>query len=152
MANAGDGLDDYPPDSDDSHDEDKRPNRWTGPPSTWQQLNSAEINTLTALNEIRNQDLSIHLYKAFALRHRHDERNNTAGAAKPVPNQVTHPHTDSYTGGHANEERRRAGHRCRDGAAGAGGQMGASEVVDGLASARERGAAPGLHEEDGRCR
>lgn len=87
MANAGDGLDDYPPDSDDSHDEDKRPNRWTGPPSTWQQLNSAEINTLTALNEIRNQDLSIHLYKAFALRHRHDERNNTAGAAKPVPNQ-----------------------------------------------------------------
>lgn len=97
MANVGDGLDEYIPDSDNSHDEDEeRLNRWTGPPSTWQQLNSAEINTLTALNEIRNLDLSIHLYNAFALKHRHDERKKVAGATKPVPNQVTHPRRHLY--------------------------------------------------------
>ncbi|KAI3324521.1 hypothetical protein HD806DRAFT_48083 [Xylariaceae sp. AK1471] len=88
MASGGNESDDYLPDSDDSNDEDERPNRWTGPPSTWQQLNSAEIDTLTALNEIRNQDLSVHLYDAFALKHRHD-KGETQGArlAKPVPNK-----------------------------------------------------------------
>jgi hypothetical protein len=84
--------DDYIPDSDesdDSNDEDERPNRWTGPPSTWQQLNSAEIDTITALNEIRNRDLSVHLYNAFALRHRHD-KGKTQGVhgARPLPSQV----------------------------------------------------------------
>ncbi|KAI0975403.1 RNA polymerase I-specific transcription initiation factor-domain-containing protein [Xylaria arbuscula] len=66
--------DEYNPDSEDESnnnaEEEQRPNRWPGPPSTWQQLNSAEIDTLTALNEIRNRDLAVHLYNAFALRHR----------------------------------------------------------------------------------
>ncbi|KAI1317437.1 RNA polymerase I-specific transcription initiation factor-domain-containing protein [Xylariaceae sp. FL0255] len=70
--------DDYLPDSDDSHDEDERPNRWAGPPSTWQQLNSTEIDTLTALNDIRNRDLSVHLYNAFALKKRHDAQVPTS--------------------------------------------------------------------------
>lgn len=96
MANTRDGSDEYLPDSDDSRSEDERPNRWTGPPSTWQQLNSAEINTLTALNEIRSQDLSIHLYNAFALKHRHDKREGTADALKSVPNQVDSSLTDMY--------------------------------------------------------
>ncbi|KAI0467201.1 RNA polymerase I-specific transcription initiation factor-domain-containing protein [Xylaria cf. heliscus] len=92
MANVGNDSDEYLPDSDDSDAEDGRPNRWTGPPSTWQQLNSAEIDTLTALNEIHNQDLSIHLYNAFALKHRHRHQHGhntskTCYAARPVPNQ-----------------------------------------------------------------
>ncbi|KAH8165567.1 hypothetical protein CIB48_g2717 [Xylaria polymorpha] len=86
MAYAGNESDEYLPDSDDSDAEDDRPNRWTGPPSTWQQLNGAEIDTLTALNELHNQDLSIHLYNAFALKHRH-VRNNIRDSAKPAPNQ-----------------------------------------------------------------
>ncbi|KAI1129203.1 RNA polymerase I-specific transcription initiation factor-domain-containing protein [Nemania abortiva] len=88
MAYGGNESDEYLPDSDDSHDEDERPNRWTGPPSTWQQLNSAEIDTLTALNEIRNQDLSVHLYNAFALKHRHNKSaGKTQDGKKPAPNQ-----------------------------------------------------------------
>ncbi|KAI1119123.1 RNA polymerase I-specific transcription initiation factor-domain-containing protein [Nemania sp. NC0429] len=92
MADAGDGSDEYLPYSDDSYnedeDEDERRNRWMGPPSTWQQLNGTEISTLAALNEIRNQDLSIHLYNAFALKHRHDDKEEkTENATRPVPNQ-----------------------------------------------------------------
>ncbi|KAI0534712.1 RNA polymerase I-specific transcription initiation factor-domain-containing protein [Xylaria digitata] len=86
MAHTGNDSDEYLPDSDDSNDEDERPNRWTGPLSTWQQLNSAEIDTLSALNEIRNQDLSIHLYNAFALKNRHNRRE-TRDVVGPVSNQ-----------------------------------------------------------------
>ncbi|KAF2972373.1 hypothetical protein GQX73_g1140 [Xylaria multiplex] len=91
MALAGNDSDEYLPDSDDSNDEDERPNRWTGPLSTWQQLNSAEIDTLSALNEIRNQDLSIHLFNAFALKNRHNRRE-ARDVLEPVPNQVVHLH------------------------------------------------------------
>ncbi|KAI1751845.1 RNA polymerase I-specific transcription initiation factor-domain-containing protein [Xylaria castorea] len=86
MAYAGNESDEYLPDSDDSDAEDGQSNHWTGPPSTWQQLNSAEIETLTALNELHNQDLSIHLYNAFALKHRHGKIKKR-GTARPVPNQ-----------------------------------------------------------------
>ncbi|KAI1743347.1 RNA polymerase I-specific transcription initiation factor-domain-containing protein [Xylaria scruposa] len=85
MAYARSESDEYLPDSDDSDAEDGRSTRWTGPPSTWQQLNSAEIDTLTALNELHNQDLSIHLYNTFALKHRHGKFKRS-GTAKPVPN------------------------------------------------------------------
>ncbi|KAI0868971.1 RNA polymerase I-specific transcription initiation factor-domain-containing protein [Hypoxylon argillaceum] len=89
MVYAGNESDEYLPDSDDSHDEaDERPNRWTGPPSTWQQLNSAEIDTLTALNEIRNRDLSVHLYNAFALKRRHvKNKKKTRDVTKTAPLQ-----------------------------------------------------------------
>lgn len=89
MTYAGNDSDEYLPDSDDSNGSDERPNRWSGPPSTWQQLNSAEIDTLTALNEIRNQDLSVHLYNAFALKHRYDRRK-IRDTLNPVPDQVVH--------------------------------------------------------------
>ncbi|KAI0545516.1 RNA polymerase I-specific transcription initiation factor-domain-containing protein [Xylaria curta] len=85
MAYVGSESDEYLPDSDDSDAEDGRPNRWAGPPSTWQQLNSAEIDTLTALNELHNQDLSIHLYNTFALKHKHG-KTKKSGTAKPIPN------------------------------------------------------------------
>ncbi|KAI1422610.1 RNA polymerase I-specific transcription initiation factor-domain-containing protein [Xylaria sp. FL1777] len=88
MAYGRNDSDEYLPSSDDSNEEDERPNRWTGPPSTWQQLNSAEIDTLTALNAIRNQDLSVHLYNAFTLKHRHDRnRRKARDATKPEPDQ-----------------------------------------------------------------
>ncbi|KAI1635088.1 RNA polymerase I-specific transcription initiation factor-domain-containing protein [Biscogniauxia mediterranea] len=72
MAFTTDDSDEYLPFSGDSEYEE-RPNRWEGPSSTWQQLNNAEIDTFIALNEIRNQDLSIHLYNAFALKQRHNK-------------------------------------------------------------------------------
>ncbi len=71
-----------------SGSDDDRPNRWHGPSSTWQQMNSEEIDTLIALNKIRNRDLSIHLYNAFALKQRHKNlRNDTL----PVPDEVEFP-------------------------------------------------------------
>ncbi|KAI2638574.1 RNA polymerase I-specific transcription initiation factor-domain-containing protein [Xylaria nigripes] len=86
MASSGNETDEYLPDSDDSSDEYERPNRWAGPASTWQQLNGAEIDTLTALNEIRHRDLSVHLYNTFALKHRHN-KEATRNVVRPEPNQ-----------------------------------------------------------------
>ncbi|KAI8959805.1 RNA polymerase I-specific transcription initiation factor-domain-containing protein [Daldinia sp. FL1419] len=73
MASTVDESDEYLPsdDSDDFSDEDERPNRWHGPQSTWQHFNRSEIDTLTALKEIQDRDLSIHLYNAFALKQGH---------------------------------------------------------------------------------
>ena len=69
---------------DDDVDE-ARPNRWLGPPSTWEGMNREEIDTITAMNEIRNRDLSVHLYNAFALKVRHSRPLNNN---QPVPGQV----------------------------------------------------------------
>lgn len=71
-----------------AEDEYERPNRWHGPPSTWQQMNNEELDTLTALNEIRNRDLSVHLYNTFALKQRHKISLNDN---LPVPEQVRAP-------------------------------------------------------------
>lgn len=48
----------------------KRPNRWTGPPSTYLSLIEQERGLSISLDQIRNQDLSIHLYNAHALKRR----------------------------------------------------------------------------------
>ncbi|KAI1100513.1 RNA polymerase I-specific transcription initiation factor-domain-containing protein [Jackrogersella minutella] len=76
MASAADESDEDMVPSSGSHnsfddDDDERPNRWRGPESTWRQLNSEEIDTLTALKEIHDKDLSVHLYNTFALKQRH---------------------------------------------------------------------------------
>ncbi|KAI0837656.1 RNA polymerase I-specific transcription initiation factor-domain-containing protein [Hypoxylon sp. FL0890] len=73
MASTADESNEYisDDDSEDFIDEDERPNRWRGPKSTWQSLNSEEIATVAALKEIRDRDLSVHLYNAFALKQRH---------------------------------------------------------------------------------
>ncbi|RYP75426.1 hypothetical protein DL769_003820 [Monosporascus sp. CRB-8-3] len=81
MASSPNDSDEYEPLSDSG---DERPNRWHGPPSTWQQMNSEEIDTLAALNELRNRDLSIHLYNAFALKQRHRQ---PPGNGLPVAGQ-----------------------------------------------------------------
>jgi hypothetical protein len=45
-----------------------RENRWKGPPRTWQQLTEEERGLAASLDELRNRDLSLHLYNAFALK------------------------------------------------------------------------------------
>lgn len=45
-----------------------RPNRWRGPPQSWRTLTEEDRLTYNAVERLRNQDLSIHLYNAFALR------------------------------------------------------------------------------------
>lgn len=55
-------------DSDDLHE--NRPNRWKGPSQTWSGITEEERLTYNALVRLRNQDLSLHLYNAWALKHR----------------------------------------------------------------------------------
>ena len=58
-----------------------RPNRWTGPPSTWRSHTRKEREVANSLHAIRSQDLSIHLYNAFVIKSR--VRNaNGKGKAK----------------------------------------------------------------------
>ncbi|OIW23932.1 hypothetical protein CONLIGDRAFT_116059 [Coniochaeta ligniaria NRRL 30616] len=52
--------------SEDLHE--TRPNRWTGPASTWRKLTAEDRQTYAALEAVRNRDLSVHLYNAFALK------------------------------------------------------------------------------------
>lgn len=49
-----------------------RPNRWRGAPSTWRSWTEEDRLLHTALTQSRNQDLSIHLYNASALRRQAD--------------------------------------------------------------------------------
>jgi hypothetical protein len=51
-----------------NNEETERPNRWTGPPSTWQALTAQERGLEASLLELRNRDLSLHLYNSFALK------------------------------------------------------------------------------------
>lgn len=55
-------------DSDYLHE--NRPNRWKGPPQTWLSITEDERLTYNALERLRNQNLSLHLYNAWALRQR----------------------------------------------------------------------------------
>lgn len=49
---------------------DSRPNRWRGPPQSWRTLTEQDRLTYNALERLRHQDLSVHLYNAFALKKR----------------------------------------------------------------------------------
>ncbi|CZT00290.1 uncharacterized protein RAG0_08379 [Rhynchosporium agropyri] len=51
-----------------SVDETTRPNRWTGPPSSWLLLTEEERGLAASLDTLRNADLSIHLFNAHALK------------------------------------------------------------------------------------
>lgn len=53
--------------------EDTRPNRWKGAPSTWKKYTEEERGLAASLEQIRNADLSIHLYNAHALKLRAKE-------------------------------------------------------------------------------
>lgn len=54
--------------SDELHD--NRPNRWTGPKSSWRTLTEEERLQWQSLKQLRDQDLAVHLYDAFALKRR----------------------------------------------------------------------------------
>jgi hypothetical protein len=60
-------ADDDSPSSSDSAT-DARPNRWTGAASTWNTLTEQEQGLAASLDQLRNQNLSLHLYSAFGLR------------------------------------------------------------------------------------
>lgn len=45
-----------------------RPNRWTGPKSTWRHLTEHERLLWQSMARLRDQDLGVHLYNAFALK------------------------------------------------------------------------------------
>lgn len=86
-----DSDDELENDGDATYDElddiaDERPNRWYGPPSTWLEMNSEEIDTISAINGVRNRDLAIHLYNAYALKQRHSRPVNSN---MPIPGQVS---------------------------------------------------------------
>ncbi|KAF7537641.1 hypothetical protein G7054_g3555 [Neopestalotiopsis clavispora] len=74
--------DEYESSTGSSGSESDRPNRWDGPASTWQDMNREEINTLTALDELRSRDLSVHLYNTYALKQRHKKPNDNGPEAE----------------------------------------------------------------------
>ncbi|GKU03901.1 hypothetical protein FLAG1_06432 [Fusarium langsethiae] len=45
-----------------------RPNRWTGPKSTWRTLTEEDRLLWQSMKQIQDQDLAVHLYDAFALK------------------------------------------------------------------------------------
>lgn len=47
---------------------DSRPNRWFGPTEQWNKITEEERLTYNAVESLRNQDLSAHLFNAYALR------------------------------------------------------------------------------------
>jgi hypothetical protein len=52
--------------SEDLHEH--RPNRWTGPKSTWRTLTEEDRLLWQSMKQIQDQDLAVHLYNAFALK------------------------------------------------------------------------------------
>ncbi|KAG5971881.1 hypothetical protein E4U58_007155 [Claviceps cyperi] len=49
---------------------ENRPNRWTGPRSTWRALVREERMLWRSMQQVVDQDLAVHLYNAFALKRR----------------------------------------------------------------------------------
>ncbi|KAF4839489.1 hypothetical protein CGCSCA4_v011215 [Colletotrichum siamense] len=64
-----------------------RPNRWKGSKATWHVYTQEERLIYKSLEEIRNRDLSVHLYNAFALKN----RETRAGAAEPDAEDADRP-------------------------------------------------------------
>ncbi|KAI6712486.1 hypothetical protein JHW43_004969 [Diplocarpon mali] len=66
-----------------------RPNRWHGAPSTWASYTEAERGLAASLDTLRNEDLSVHLYNAHALkrRARDIERGKTVEEFPGVPSE-----------------------------------------------------------------
>ena len=57
-----------------------RPNRWTGPKSTWRTLTEEDRLIWQSMKQLQDQDLSVHLYNAFALK----QRSQNAGTAQDL--------------------------------------------------------------------
>lgn len=70
--------------SDEDEEDEERPNRWTGPSSTWLSLTEQERGLAASLEALRNRDLSTHLYNSFALRRRGRELVEGNRRGQPV--------------------------------------------------------------------
>lgn len=67
---SSDDASEYIASDEDEEIENERPNRWRGAPTTWTTFTAPERGLSNSLDQIRNADLSLHLYNAFALRQR----------------------------------------------------------------------------------
>lgn len=61
-----------------------RPNRWKGQASSWATITEQDRLTYSAFEELRNQDLAIHLYNASALK----RAAHTQYGSAPIPGEV----------------------------------------------------------------
>ena len=52
-----------------------RPNKFTGPPSTWRNWTASERDLAASVEQLQAKDLSNHLYNSFKLRHRYHLRS-----------------------------------------------------------------------------
>lgn len=66
------------------HDEDRRPNRWTGPPQSWRSLTADDRSLFETLEQQENQDIGIQLFNVHVLR-----RNGLRARRKARESQVT---------------------------------------------------------------
>ncbi|XP_044719913.1 RNA polymerase I specific transcription initiation factor domain-containing protein [Hirsutella rhossiliensis] len=56
-----------------------RPNRWSGPESSWRTLTGEERLLWRSMQQLHNEDLALHLYDAFALRRAGRNANTARG-------------------------------------------------------------------------
>jgi hypothetical protein len=80
-------------DSESESAKEDRPNRWTGVSSTWKSLTEQERGLANSLDQLRDQDLSIHLYNAHALKKpgatQENDDEEREGEKKPwIPNKT----------------------------------------------------------------
>jgi hypothetical protein len=71
--------------------ESNRRNRFTGPRSTWRMLTDDERLVSTSMTQLRDQDLSVHLYNAHAMKARHYD-GELASRLKTWVNKVSLPY------------------------------------------------------------
>ncbi|KAK2030168.1 RNA polymerase I-specific transcription initiation factor [Colletotrichum zoysiae] len=67
-----------------------RPNRWKGSKSTWYTYTQEERLLYRSMEKQRDRDLSVHLYNAFALKHR-PVRPTATATAEPVAEDADKP-------------------------------------------------------------
>ncbi|KAG6117389.1 hypothetical protein E4U13_001163 [Claviceps humidiphila] len=63
-----------------------RPNRWTGPRSTWRALVREERMLWRSMQQVVDQDLAVHLYNAFALKRRDLDARTAQGLTMKLAN------------------------------------------------------------------
>ena len=92
-----------------------RPNRWSGPPTTWRRYTRPERNTFQSLETTRSQDLSIHLYNSFALSKRAKDKVRMRSISYPLGTSTTNMLTRKFRRGRHRGltlARRMPGHRA----------------------------------------
>ncbi|KAG6021814.1 hypothetical protein E4U19_005458 [Claviceps sp. Clav32 group G5] len=65
---------------------ENRPNRWTGPRSTWRNLVREERTLWRSMQQVVDQDLAVHLYNAFALKRQDLDARTAQGLTMKLGN------------------------------------------------------------------